>query len=198
MGPLFRYTGQILDEETELYYYKARYYSPALGRFLQTDPTGQTTFTLKITADAIIGGGIGGGFGVFFNPGTDPGEDFDFGITGSLDIADGNPEDIENLRMGFDISIGIEGGLIDGSAENLSGRARNFNAGAGLGLGASGTISKIEGQDGETVTGLAIAVEASPAPISGSTTVSQGFKYGFQDALKKVIDEGEDIFLNKD
>ena len=40
VGPLFRYTGQILDEETELYYYKARYYSPALGRFLQTDPIG--------------------------------------------------------------------------------------------------------------------------------------------------------------
>lgn len=39
-GAVFRYTGQLLDEETELYYYKARYYSPALGRFLQTDPIG--------------------------------------------------------------------------------------------------------------------------------------------------------------
>ncbi|MFZ5608210.1 MAG: RHS repeat-associated core domain-containing protein [Pseudomonadota bacterium] len=37
---MFRYTGQLLDAETGLYYYKARYYSPALGRFLQTDPIG--------------------------------------------------------------------------------------------------------------------------------------------------------------
>ncbi len=39
-GSLFRYTGQVFDAETGLYYYKARYYSPALGRFLQTDPIG--------------------------------------------------------------------------------------------------------------------------------------------------------------
>lgn len=39
-GSLFRYTGQVLDAETGLYYYKARMYSPELGRFLQTDPIG--------------------------------------------------------------------------------------------------------------------------------------------------------------
>ena len=36
----FRFTGQKLDPETGLYYYKARYYDAALGRFLQTDPIG--------------------------------------------------------------------------------------------------------------------------------------------------------------
>jgi|GEM_PF-697100 len=36
----FRFTGQKLDEETGLYYYKARYYDPETGRFLQTDPIG--------------------------------------------------------------------------------------------------------------------------------------------------------------
>ncbi|MFN3233153.1 MAG: RHS repeat-associated core domain-containing protein [Alphaproteobacteria bacterium] len=39
-GNPFRYTGRRLDQETGLYYYRARYYSPALGRFLQTDPIG--------------------------------------------------------------------------------------------------------------------------------------------------------------
>lgn len=32
-----RYTGQIADDETGLYYYHARYYDPQLGRFIQPD-----------------------------------------------------------------------------------------------------------------------------------------------------------------
>jgi len=39
-GVRFRYTGQWLIGELGLYYYKARFYSPELGRFLQTDPIG--------------------------------------------------------------------------------------------------------------------------------------------------------------
>jgi len=34
-----RFTGQILDAETGLYYYNARYYDPQLGRFTQPDTT---------------------------------------------------------------------------------------------------------------------------------------------------------------
>lgn len=36
----FGYTGQIWLPELKLWYYKARMYSPTLGRFLQTDPIG--------------------------------------------------------------------------------------------------------------------------------------------------------------
>ena len=36
----FQYTGQAWIAELGLYYYKARMYSPSLGRFLQTDPIG--------------------------------------------------------------------------------------------------------------------------------------------------------------
>ena len=39
-GESFRFTGRRFDVETGLYYYRARYYSPQLGRFLQTDPIG--------------------------------------------------------------------------------------------------------------------------------------------------------------
>ena len=36
----FGYTGQIWIAELGLWYYKARFYSPTLGRFMQTDPIG--------------------------------------------------------------------------------------------------------------------------------------------------------------
>ncbi len=36
----FQYTGQIWLAELGVYYYKARLYSPSLGRFMQTDPIG--------------------------------------------------------------------------------------------------------------------------------------------------------------
>lgn len=39
-GTIFGFTGQRIDSETGLYYYKARYYSAKLGRFLQPDPIG--------------------------------------------------------------------------------------------------------------------------------------------------------------
>ena len=34
------FTGCEFDSESELYYYRARYYDPALGRFLSADPIG--------------------------------------------------------------------------------------------------------------------------------------------------------------
>jgi len=39
-GQPYRYTGRRYDPETGLYYYRARYYSPQIGRFLQADPSG--------------------------------------------------------------------------------------------------------------------------------------------------------------
>jgi RHS repeat-associated protein len=36
----FRYTGREFDTETNLYYYRARYYDPATGRFISEDPLG--------------------------------------------------------------------------------------------------------------------------------------------------------------
>jgi len=36
----FQYTGQTWIAELGMYYYKARFYSPTLGRFMQTDPIG--------------------------------------------------------------------------------------------------------------------------------------------------------------
>jgi RHS repeat-associated protein len=37
---IFGYTGREIDSESSFYYYRARYYVPALGRFLSSDPIG--------------------------------------------------------------------------------------------------------------------------------------------------------------
>jgi len=39
----YMFTGRRFDFETGLYYYRARYYNPYIGRFLQTDPVGYGT-----------------------------------------------------------------------------------------------------------------------------------------------------------
>jgi RHS repeat-associated protein len=39
-GVAYRYTGRYFDAETGLYFYRARYYGPQVGRFLQMDPVG--------------------------------------------------------------------------------------------------------------------------------------------------------------
>ena len=41
-GVPYRFTGRRLDTESGLYYYRARYYAPSIGRFMQTDPVGYT------------------------------------------------------------------------------------------------------------------------------------------------------------
>ena len=40
LGQFWGYTGRFSDEETELWYYRARAYDPSRGRFLQRDPAG--------------------------------------------------------------------------------------------------------------------------------------------------------------
>jgi RHS repeat-associated protein len=42
LGNHWTFTGRFLDEEAGLLYYRARYYDPATGRFLQRDPLGYT------------------------------------------------------------------------------------------------------------------------------------------------------------
>lgn len=79
-GEPYKFTGRRLDNETGLYYYRARYYSAALGRFLQTDPVGykddydlytyvwneptdKTDPSGQTTAGALAGAAIGGDVG---------------------------------------------------------------------------------------------------------------------------------------
>jgi len=51
-GEPYRFAGERFDSETGLYYYRARYYSSALGRFLQTDPVG---YSVDLNLYAYVG-----------------------------------------------------------------------------------------------------------------------------------------------
>ena len=45
LGNRFMFTGREYDTETGLYYYRARFYDPKIGRFLQRDPVGYSDST---------------------------------------------------------------------------------------------------------------------------------------------------------
>ena len=40
VGNPYMFTGRRIDPETDNYYYRARFYKPSIGRFLQPDPIG--------------------------------------------------------------------------------------------------------------------------------------------------------------
>ena len=40
VGNIFGFIGPEFDSESHLYYYRARYYDPGIGRFLSADPIG--------------------------------------------------------------------------------------------------------------------------------------------------------------
>ncbi len=44
----YRFTARQWDDETKLYFYRARYYDPNIGRFLQTDPVGYNAGDLSL------------------------------------------------------------------------------------------------------------------------------------------------------
>jgi RHS repeat-associated protein len=48
IGNPYRFTGRRWDEESQLYYYRARMYDPKLARFLQTDPIGYDSGDLNL------------------------------------------------------------------------------------------------------------------------------------------------------
>jgi RHS repeat-associated protein len=131
-GP-FGYTGQRIDPETGgLYYYRARHYSPAWGRFLQADPTGYA-----------------GGVNLYGYVGNDPlnGTDplglytLQIGFAGSWNLPAGAA-----IPAGFGIAIdtsghvGIYGYL--GAAANLG---ASVNAGVSIQVSNAQTISNLTG-----------------------------------------------------
>ncbi len=103
----YRYAGRRFEPETGLYYNRARAYSPALGRFLQTDPigtdgginlyaytgndpvnntdpAGHRTVSLGLSAQIAYGVGFGGGVSIDIDFPWNDGTRFDVRLGGSI------------------------------------------------------------------------------------------------------------------
>jgi len=131
VGNPYYFTGRRLDSESNLYYYRARYYFPWLGRFINPDPVGYDaginlyTYCGNNPTNFIdpsglwqftFGGAIGLGGRITFgknNGRWNVGFAFGYGLGGMVEIT---PSTIENSSAseGDSLNIGIE---VSGSAK---------------------------------------------------------------------------------
>ena len=197
----FRYTGRE-DDETGLYYYRARYYHPALHRFVSEDPIafagginfytyvgnsplshidplGLATFSACIKGN--IGFGVGGGGGTCVNFGYDR----KYGFTTSLSGTAGG-----GGFAGVGGAVGLTFGISNApTVFELTGTSISAGAsgGAALVLGASGFLGspggKIKGGEVFIGTGLKTGITTPFAKEvfvnTTSTIVGFGTQRGF-------------------
>ncbi len=201
--PQFAYTGQRIDPEIGgLYYYRARHYSTAFGRFLQpdpvgysagpnlyvyvandplnaTDPSGLDTYYLGFGAAyvPVIGGVLGGG--IFFTTSNKYGIP-DIGIYGALGPA-----------VGVNASVAATGGVQFGDLSQFQGRSINVDVGLGpLGVGAAfspggtQTFNNVSGYNANI--GLGPGYFALSSPITKTLSVAEDL---FVPLLNSAVDK---------
>lgn len=158
-GNPYRYTGREFDAETGLYYYRARYYSTTLGRFLSPDPLGYND-----------------SMGLYAYVGNDPLNFMDpNGLFRDRSVAAFNLFRTENV-------ISLEGSA--GAQIGIHGRAGPVAFGAEVNLGSYERSTAFEGRRVTQSFGASIKfdpvvtvgrVSSRSAPISSAPNLVSGF-----------------------
>ena len=167
----FQYTGQAWIAEIGLYYYKARFYSPTLRRFMQPDPIG-----------------YGDGMAIYAYVGGDP---MNFGDPSGLDASNetvlvraNRPPKIADVIMGFTVTDvrQTRGPFISGTGERFAGAyeaevstRRRARGGGGSNAGSPRGTSGSNNGDGNDLV-LIGRDFPMPSPLSAETQamITQG------------------------
>ena len=160
----YLYTGREFDEETELYYYRARYYDVAVGRFIGEDPI------------SFLGGDLNLYGYVLNNPiaFTDP-----FGLVDTaMCIADSKIAAARGALLG-----GIIGGVLGGAAIGILGTI----IAPGVGTAAGATAGAEAGAEAGAAGGITLAVGLSAVGIGAGLGGVVGLNFAEGNALRDCL-----------
>jgi RHS repeat-associated protein len=158
-GVPFKFVGMYLDGETGLYYDRARYYSPALGRFLQTDPVGY-----KDDLD------------LYTYVGNDPTDKADptgkSTVSVGLDVGAATPWIGGSYEVGFVVAFGDVPLDVGAYQATSSIKGAYLSVGPDVGGTVRGGIEDMKGQSKTTTYALGLAVTKQEPLDHGPTSVS--------------------------
>jgi len=198
----FLYTGREWDKETELYYNRARFYDPSLGRFISSDPKGYAaglnlytytqnnplTFRDPEGTDVYWGGSGGGWFGYSGGNGGSGGS-HSSGYRNAVyqnqsKQSSGSSGAYRSSEVTNKVSISINGSSAQSSKSfaGSGGAGSYYYSGGGVGSGSGGGGGGGPGpwnnrQTSEDfVSSAALEGRGSPINIDGSLTTSSNSK----------------------
>jgi RHS repeat-associated protein len=187
----FQYTGRV-PTTSDLYNYRARYYSSATGRFISQDPAGSGNayryaanspvqavdprglWTVFVGGSGSLVSGIGGqaGGGVYING---SGQGIDFGLYGSAGPAGG-----------VEVGYGPTAGFVRGPLSNF--QNLNYNASLSFGFGGTAIISP----NGQVIGGALTIGDIGEISLGGQYTktfsLSDWLSGGFQELFGGLSD----------